>query len=43
MACGFDIISVGTYGRFGMHVGIPVNFQYLSEDSIDKSNLLVRI
>ncbi|ENN79896.1 transmembrane protein 177 [Dendroctonus ponderosae] len=41
MACGFDAISLGTYGRFGVHVGIPVNFQFESEDSIDKSNILV--
>lgn len=41
MASGFDIYSLGAHGKFGVHVGIPINFGYESVEDIDKSKILV--
>ncbi|XP_050303972.1 transmembrane protein 177 [Anthonomus grandis grandis] len=39
MACGFDMFSAGTLGRFGIHIGLPVNFTYDNVENIDKSKI----
>ncbi|KAL1517968.1 hypothetical protein ABEB36_001662 [Hypothenemus hampei] len=41
MAHGFDVISAGTMGRFGIHIGIPANFEYSNEHEVDKSKIRV--
>ncbi|XP_066147967.1 transmembrane protein 177 [Euwallacea fornicatus] len=41
MASGFDMFSIGAPGRFGVHIGMPVNFRYNKEMDVDKSNIRV--
>ncbi|CAG9761721.1 unnamed protein product [Ceutorhynchus assimilis] len=41
MACGFDMISMGTSGKCGIHIGLPVNFTYNTVSDVDKSRIMV--
>lgn len=41
MTSGFDMFSAGTFGRFGVYIGMPVNFTYDSVNHIDKSKIMV--
>lgn len=43
MVAGFDIYSIGTFGRFGRHIGIPANFTYDKVQDIDKSKIKVNL
>jgi len=42
MVYGFDIFSAGTYySRFGVAVGIPINYTFIDTDVIDKSGIQI--
>ncbi|XP_066256071.1 transmembrane protein 177 [Euwallacea similis] len=41
MSSGFDMFSIGAPGRFGVHIGMPVNFRYGKEKDVDKSKIRV--
>jgi len=42
MVYGFDIFSAGTFfSRYGVIVGVPINFTYLDVDVIDKSGIRI--
>lgn len=43
MAAGFDVYSIGTLGRFGIHLAIPVNFTYDRVEDIDQYNIKVNL
>lgn len=43
MAFGFDILSFGTtYTNFGALIGLPSNYTYANEATVDKSGIQVR-
>ncbi|XP_017768328.1 PREDICTED: transmembrane protein 177 [Nicrophorus vespilloides] len=40
---GFDISHVGmSFSKYGCQVGIPVNFNYVSADTVDKSTIKIK-
>lgn len=43
MVYGFDIFSAGTFfSKFGVIVGIPINFTYVDVGATDKHTIRVR-